>query len=61
MEDILNEIRNQLEPLEKQSQIAKEYLKLRDKLKVYRINQFILKYDKYTESINQLKKTGFIA
>ena len=56
VEDILNEIRNQLEPLEKQSQVAKEYLKLRDMLKVYRINQFILKYDQYTESIDQLKR-----
>src|SRR5690606_31674143 len=37
VEEILNDIRNQLEPLEKQSQVAKKYLKLRDMLKVYRI------------------------
>ena len=60
VEDILSEISNQLEPLEKQSQIAKEYLKLRDKLKLYRLNQFILKYDKYTESINQLKEQAIL-
>jgi RecF/RecN/SMC N terminal domain. len=56
VEDILNEISQQLIPLEKQSQVAKEYLSLRDKLKIYRLNQFILKYDRLAESINQLKE-----
>ena len=60
VEDILSEISKQLEPLESQSRIAREYLNLRDKLKVYRLNQFILKYDKYTENINQLKEQAIL-
>jgi len=60
VEDILEEISKQLEPLKIQSEVAQRYLNLRDKLKLYRLNQFILRYDKYTESINQLKEQAAV-
>lgn len=42
--DILSEIERQISPMEKQAQIAKEYLKDRDKLKVFDVNLFLMEY-----------------
>ncbi|TCT16971.1 condensin subunit Smc [Natranaerovirga pectinivora] len=39
--DILSEIENQLEPLENQSNVAKEFLLLKEQIKVFDINIFI--------------------
>lgn len=44
--DILSEIENQIGPLERQSEVAKEYLRLRDRLKTLEVNQFLLEYEK---------------
>ncbi|MCR4720988.1 MAG: chromosome segregation protein SMC [Lachnospiraceae bacterium] len=44
--DIIRELESQLSPLEKQSAVAKEYLKLRDELKNLEINTFLSEYDK---------------
>lgn len=44
--DILSEIEKQVGPLQKQSEIAKEYLRLKDALKRLEINLFLLDYDR---------------
>lgn len=45
VEDILNEIEQQLGPLELQSETAKKYLILRDELKAHELNLFVREYD----------------
>ena len=44
--DIISEIERQLGPLEKQSEVAKEYLRLKEELKILEVNQFLLEYSK---------------
>ena len=44
--DIVAEIERQLGPLEKQSEVAKEYLRLKEELKKLEVNQFLLEYTK---------------
>ncbi|HEX3078727.1 MAG TPA: chromosome segregation protein SMC, partial [Lachnospiraceae bacterium] len=44
--DILSEIEKQVEPLEKQSQVAREYLKYRDELKELDVNMFLIEYER---------------
>lgn len=44
--DIVAEIERQLGPLEKQSEVAKEYLRLKEELKKLEVNQFLLEYNK---------------
>lgn len=47
--DILSEIEKQIAPLEKQSVVAREYLKLKEGLKNLEINQFLFEYEKNSE------------
>lgn len=47
--DILAEIKKQVEPLEKQALVAKEYLKYRDELKVLDVNMFLIEYERILE------------
>lgn len=54
--DILAEIEKQIGPLEKQSAVAKEYLKLKDDLKLLEVNLFLLENDKILEDQKQLKE-----
>ena len=54
VEDILGEIENQIGPLERQSFVAKEYLQIKEQLKRYEINEFILKYQDYKSQISGL-------
>ena len=49
--DILSELEQQLGPLEKQSEIAKEYLKKKEELKTYDINMFLLEAERVKEQI----------
>ena len=42
MTDILSELEKQVGPLAKQSEAAKEYLRLKEDLKKYDVNQFLL-------------------
>ena len=42
VKDILDELEKQLGPLEKQSEVARKFLKLKEELKVYDINAFLL-------------------
>jgi chromosome segregation protein len=48
--DIVTEIERQLGPLEKQSEVAKEYLRLKEELKNLEVNQFLLEYSKNEQS-----------
>ena len=47
--DILTEIEKQVEPLEKQAIVAKEYLKYREELKILDVNMFLIEYERILE------------
>lgn len=53
IQDILTEIEKQIGPLEQQSAVAKEYLKLRDELKGLDIQLFLMENEKINETRNQ--------
>ncbi len=59
--DIMKEIEKQLAPLEKQSVVAKEYLKLKEELKSLEVAQFLKEYDKLRTSKEQLEEKLEIA
>ena len=59
--DIIKEIEKQLAPLEKQSVVAKAYLKLKEELKSLEINQFLKEYDRIRSSKEQLEEKLHIA
>jgi len=50
--DIINELELKLGPLEKQSEKAQKYLKLRDELKLYEINNFLSSTKKLEDNLN---------
>ena len=52
--DILAELEKQLDPLEKQSETAKEYLKKKEELKTYDVNQFLLETERLQEQLSVL-------
>ena len=52
--DILTELEKQIEPLEKQSEVAREYLKKRDELKTYDINMFLVETERIKEQIREV-------
>ena len=58
VEDILGEIENQIGPLERQSFVAKEYLQIKEQLKRYEINEFILRYQDYKTQISGLSDSS---
>ncbi len=51
IDDIISELSTQIEPLEKQMNEARDYLKLRDRLKELEINLYLYQYDKTGERI----------
>lgn len=53
--DIIREIENQLKPLERQSETAKIFLKLKEELKSLEIHQFLYDYDKLRSSKDSLE------
>lgn len=59
--DIMKEIEKQLAPLEKQSAVAKVYLKLKEELKSLEVAQFLKEYDKLRSSKEQLDEKLGIA
>ncbi len=59
--DILAEIEKQLTPLEKQSAVAKVYLKLKEELKGLEVAQFLKEYDKLRNSREQVEEKLSIA
>ena len=59
--DIIKEIEKQLSPLEKQSSVAKVYLKLKEELKDLEVNQFLKEYEKLHVAKEQLEDKLTIA
>ena len=60
--DILAELERQVEPLEKQSEVAKDYLKKKEELKTLDVNSFLLENasikNQLTETTKVLKDTS---
>lgn len=54
--DILAELEKQIEPLEKQSEKAREYLKKKEELKIYDINMFLLETERIREQIQAIEE-----
>lgn len=54
--DIITEIERQIVPLEKQSEVAKEYLRQKEQLKVYDINMFLIEMDRVKGQIAELEE-----
>ena len=57
VEDILEELSGQLEPLAKQSEQARRYVALREELRRLELNVFVLRSDRTRERIDDLEKT----
>ena len=55
VQDIINEIERQIEPLKKQADAAKEYLNLKDELILYESNNFVREVDEETKNIKKLE------
>ncbi|MEI3525228.1 MAG: AAA family ATPase [Eubacteriales bacterium] len=53
--DILAELEKQLGPLEKQSAVAREYLKKKEALKLYDVNMFLLETGRVQKAITELE------
>ncbi|MCH5266767.1 MAG: chromosome segregation protein SMC [Lachnospiraceae bacterium] len=61
IEDILSELEKQVEPLEKQSEKAREYLSYRDELRNLDIHVFLQEYKEQQEALEELKGKEEIA
>lgn len=59
--DILSELEKQVKPLERQSENAREYLKLKEQLKIYDINAFLLEVGQINKQQEELEKNLDIA
>ncbi len=55
--DIINELALQIEPLQEQSEKAKQYLDLRDELKEIEISVFLYSIDQLKTNLNEIEKT----
>ncbi len=56
IQDILSELEKQIGPLEKQSEVAKVYLKKREELKTYDINVFLLENLRLKEQLSAVSE-----
>ncbi len=56
LQDILDELKRQLGPLERQAKKAKEYIGLKDELSKIEISVLVEEIDTYNEQINQIQK-----
>lgn len=52
--DILAELEKQIGPLQRQSEVAREYLKKKEELKTFDINMFLLETERIKEQIKEL-------
>ena len=52
--DILSELEKQIGPLQRQSEVAREYLKKKEELKTFDINMFLLETERLKEQIKSL-------
>jgi len=56
VQDILSELEKQVGPLEKQAETAKEYLRLKEELKIQDINVFLLESESLKKQIAELEE-----
>ena len=56
LNDILSELEKQIDPLEKQSEVAKIYLRKKEELKTLDINVFLLENKQLREQLSQLEE-----
>lgn len=54
--DILSELEKQVGPLEKQSEAARKFLKLKEELKLYDVHAYLLDREKTTGSLKELEE-----
>jgi len=59
--DILSELEKQLGPLERQSEVAKQYLKKKETLKIYDVNMFLLETTRLQAQLVELEGKAAIA
>ena len=59
--DILTELERQIKPLERQSETARKYLKLKEELKIYDINVFLLEVTSIKEALKEVEEKLDIA
>ena len=59
--DILSELERQIKPLERQSETARKYLKLKEELKTYDINMFLLEITQIKSSLKEIEEKSTIA
>lgn len=58
--DILSELEKQVSPLQKQSETARKYLQLKDELKRYDVNSFLLETESIRQQLRQLEENQTI-
>jgi len=61
LSDILSELEKQIGPLEKQSEVAKEYLKFRERLKTLDVNMFLVENKSQKQQLEETEKNYEIA
>jgi chromosome segregation protein len=61
LSDILSELEKQIGPLEKQSEVAKEYLKYRERLKTLDVNMFLVENKNQKQQLEDAEKNLEIA
>ncbi|MBQ8031522.1 MAG: chromosome segregation protein SMC, partial [Butyrivibrio sp.] len=61
LSDILSELEKQVGPLEKQSEVAKEYLKYKERLKTLDVNMFLVENQLQKEQLEEASKNYDIA
>lgn len=61
VQDILSELEKQVGPLEKQAETAKEYLRLKEELKLQDINAFLLESESLKKQISELEEKCLVA
>ena len=59
--DILSELEKQVKPLEKQSEVAKVYLKKKEELKTLDVNMFLLEHNRLKEQLASVEEKYGIA
>lgn len=59
--DILSELEKQVKPLEKQSEVAKVYLKKKEELKALDVNMFLLEHNRLKEQLTSLEEKYTLA
>lgn len=56
VEDILYEISNQIEPLKLESDKAKDFLRIKEELKFYELNRFVIEYNRLADKMQKSRE-----